>query len=126
VTTHPPPGPAPSSQGPSPDDGSGPDNSPGGATLAMRARVPWRWVGADAASLGTPVGIAMLHPMLGEVIAVIGIVVGLTIIATALFGSHTLSERAFRLLHWFGNRPEPPGPSGQQEGMVGGSPGPPQ
>jgi len=30
----------------------------------------------------------------------------LTIIATALFGSQALSERAFRLLRWFGNRPQ--------------------
>jgi hypothetical protein len=92
----------------------------------MRERVPWRSAGAGAASLGTPVGIGMLHPMLGEVIAIIEIVVALTIIATALFGSHVLSERAFRLLRWFGNRPEPPGPGGQQEGRVGGSSGPPR
>jgi hypothetical protein len=34
----------------------------------------------------------------------------LTVLGTALFGSETLSERAFRLLRWMGNRPEPPGP----------------
>ena len=36
------------------------------------------------------------------------VVVALTVIAVALFGSKTLSERAFRLLRWFGNRAEPP------------------
>jgi hypothetical protein len=77
----------------------------------QNARVPWRPVGAATASLGAPVGIGMLHPMLGEVIAVIEVVVVLTIIATALFGSQALSERAFRLLRWFGDRPEPPMPS---------------
>jgi hypothetical protein len=66
-------------------------------------------VGTGVASLGTPVGIGVLHPVLGEVIAVIEVVVVLTIIGTALFGSPALSERAFRLLRWIGNRPEPPG-----------------
>ena len=56
-------------------------------------------------------GIGVLHPMLGEAIAVIEVVVVLAIIGTALFGSPALSERAFRLLRWSGNRPEPPGPA---------------
>jgi hypothetical protein len=73
--------------------------------------VPWRSAFVGAASLGTPAGMGMLHPLLGEVIAVIEIVVVLTVIAVALFGSQALSERAFRLLRWFGNRPEPPGPA---------------
>ena len=63
------------------------------------------------ASLGTPVGIAILHPMLGEIIAAIEVMMVLTIIGTALFGSPALSERAFRLLRWIGNRPEPPSPA---------------
>jgi hypothetical protein len=29
----------------------------------------------------------------------------------AEFGSQAVSERAFRLLRWFGNRPEPPAPN---------------
>ncbi len=53
----------------------------------------------------------MLHPLLGQVIAVTEMVVALIVIAVALFGSETLSERAFRLLRWFGNRPEPPAPN---------------
>lgn len=71
-------------------------------------QVPWRPAIAGATSLGTAAGIGMLHPVLGEVIASIAIMVALTIIAVALFGSQALSERAFRLLCWFGNRPEPP------------------
>jgi hypothetical protein len=51
--------------------------------------------------------------MIGEAALVIEVGVVLTIIATALFGSQVLSERAFRLLRWFGNRPEPPAPSGE-------------
>jgi hypothetical protein len=61
--------------------------------------------------LGTPVGISMLHPLLGEVIVITELMVALTLIAVALFGSKTLSERAFRLLRWFVNRPEPPAPN---------------
>lgn len=48
--------------------------------------------------------------MLGEIIAAVEAAVGLAIILTALFGSQALSERAFRLLRWLGNRPEPPSP----------------
>jgi hypothetical protein len=46
--------------------------------------------------------------VVGEIIAVVEVVVALTITGTALFGSQALSERAFRLLRWLGNRPEPP------------------
>jgi hypothetical protein len=65
---------------------------------------------AGAAALGTPFGIGVLHPALGEAFAVIEVMVVLIIIGTALFGSSVLSERAFRLLRWIGNRPEPPEP----------------
>jgi hypothetical protein len=67
-------------------------------------------VGAGITVLGTPVGIGMLHPALGEIIAAIEVMMMLTIFGTALFGSPVLTERAFRLLRWIGNRPEPPGP----------------
>jgi hypothetical protein len=70
--------------------------------------MPWRPVATTAAALGTPCGIGVLHPVLGEAFAVIEVVVVLIIIGTALFGSPVLSERAFRLLGWIGNRPEPP------------------
>jgi len=100
--------PAPSPPG---RDGSGePASSPFAAPLPARERVPWRPAVTGAASLGTAVGIGMLHPLLGEIIAITEIVVTLTVIAVALFGSKALSERAFRLLRWFGNRPEPPAP----------------
>jgi hypothetical protein len=92
---------------PSPHDGDGQANS---TTPAIRECGPWRTVSASVASLGTAMGIGVLHPMLGEVIAVIEVVVVVAIIGTALFGSLALSERAFRLLRWIGNRPEPPGP----------------
>ena len=52
--------------------------------------------------------------MLGEVLAIIEVVVAFTIIGTALFGSQALSERTFRFLRWIGNRPEPSAPTGRQ------------
>ena len=78
---------------------------------ATRDNLSWRSVGAGAASLATPVSIGILHPVLGEVIAIIEVAVALTIIGIALFGSPALSERAFRLLRWIRNRPEPQAPA---------------
>jgi len=72
-------------------------------------RVPWPSVGAAATSLGAPLGIGMLHPVLGEVTAVIEIMVVLTINRDCNVRQPG-SERAFRLLRWCGNRPEPPAP----------------
>ncbi len=91
-----------------PDDGGG---QAGSAPSARRDRLSWRSVGIGGASLATPVGIGVLHPVLGEVIAIIEVVVVLTVIGTALFGSPALSERAFRLLRWIRNRPEPQAPA---------------
>ena len=70
----------------------------------------WRPAVTGVASLGSAVGIGVLHPLLGEVIAITEIAVVLTVIAVALFGSKTLSERAFRLLRWFGNPSRTTGP----------------
>jgi hypothetical protein len=52
----------------------------------------------------------MVNSLLGEIIAVIEVAMVITVIAVALFGSKTLSERAFRLLRWLSNRAEPPAP----------------
>ncbi len=104
------------------DDGSGVTPRP------SQSAAPWRSVAASAAALGTPAGIGVLHPLLGEIVAIIELVMALTIIGAALFGSPDLSDRAFRLLRWIGNRPEPPGPeaSGASEGrpVTPASPGP--
>lgn len=77
--------------------------------------VSWRSVGAVSISLGASVSAGILHPLLGEMVAVTEIIVTLTIFATALFGSQTLSERAFRLLRWFRN---PPGAEGQGRNVL--------
>ena len=88
---------------------SEPTSSTIGAALAGQDRGVLRSVGAI--SLGIPLALGMLRPSLVEAVAVseLGVVL-IVIITTALFGSRTLSERAFRLLRWFGNRPEPPDP----------------
>jgi hypothetical protein len=81
----------------------------------VAARSPRLPVGAGVASLVTPVGFGMFHPLLGIVFGIIEVVVTLTIIGTALFGSQALSERAFRFLRWIGNRPEPPTPRAYEQ-----------
>lgn len=81
------------------------------ASVAARERVPWRSAIAGTASLGAPAAIGMLDSLLGEIIATTEVTMAITVIAVTLFGSKTLSERAFRLLRWFGNRAEPPAPS---------------
>ena len=92
----------------------------------VRERVPWRSVAASVTAVGTPAGIGVLHPMLGDIVAIIELAVALTVIGTALFGSPDLSDRAFRLLRWIGNRPEPPAPepSGAGRGGPAGPVGP--
>lgn len=52
----------------------------------------------------------MFNSLLGEIIAVTEVAMVIRVIAVALFGSKTLSERAFRLLRWLRNRAEPPAP----------------
>lgn len=89
------------------------DAHPSSGPPPGRPRPGWRAPGiAGTASLGAPAGIGLLHPLFGEIIGGAEGGVALTVIAVALFGSKVLSERAFRLLRWFGNRPEPPPPSG--------------
>ena len=70
--------------------------------------MPWRTAGIGLTSLGAPIGIGVADPLLGQIAIAIELAVALTIIGTALFGSQALSERAFRLLRWIANRPEPP------------------
>lgn len=71
-------------------------------------RVPWRAAGAGLTSLG--IGVA--DHQLGQITLAIELLAVLAVIGTALFGSRALSERAFRLLRWAANRPEPPVPGG--------------
>ncbi len=89
-------------------------SSVGKATFVVADRFPWWSVGAKMTSAGAPVAVGVMHPALGEATALIVIFVAVTIIATALFGSCELSKRAFRLMRWIRNRPEPRCPDGEQ------------
>jgi hypothetical protein len=86
--------------------GSGP--SPG-RPLAGRER-GWHLLAVSTGSLAPPIVLGALHPVSGEAFAGAELLLLFTIVGTALFGSRVLSERAFRLLRWLGNRPEPPQP----------------
>lgn len=73
--------------------------------------MPWGAASVGLTSLGTPISAALVGPLLGQTVLAVELAVALTVIGTALFGSLSLSERAFRLLRWIANRSEPPGPS---------------
>lgn len=61
-------------------------------------------------AVGIPAVSEVLHPVLGEIVIIVELVLALTIIVMVLFGSSDARERAFRLLRWIDNRPEPPAP----------------
>jgi hypothetical protein len=104
------------SAAPSPDYSNG--RGANSAVPMERDRAPWRSVASSVTAPGTLAGIGVLHPMLGQIVAIIELMTVLTITVTALYGTRDLSDRAFRLLRWIGNRPEPPAPavSGAGEG----------
>lgn len=52
--------------------------------------------------------------LLGSAIAIMELAVALTIIGANMFGDLELSERAYRLLRWTGNRPESLRPGGER------------
>jgi hypothetical protein len=52
-----------------------------------------------------------LHPIIGEAILAVLTVVGLILLVAILHGDDVTCDRAFRLLRWIANRPEPRGPS---------------
>lgn len=65
---------------------------------------------AGVSAVGVPVVGEVLHPLLGEIVTIAELLLALTIVAMALFGGQDARERAYRLLRWIGNRPEPPRP----------------
>ncbi|MFI6902316.1 hypothetical protein ACIBKY_13715 [Nonomuraea sp. NPDC050394] len=52
----------------------------------------------------------LTHPGLGIVLTALEAIIVVAVLGAALFGSAVISERAFRLLRWVANRPEPKGP----------------
>jgi hypothetical protein len=81
------------------------------------SRLPWRALGLCSPAVGGIAAVYDPHPLAGLVIVIGGVAVAVVVIATAvaiiaaaLFGSAAASDRAFRLLRWFANRPEPRAP----------------
>jgi hypothetical protein len=72
-------------------------------------RLPWRALGLGSSAIGGIATAYYSHPLVGLAI-VICVASVAVIIGTALFGSSTRSDRAFRLLRWLTNRPEPAAP----------------
>jgi hypothetical protein len=85
---------------------------------ASRQPIPWRPIGAAATSIGAPAGLWLLHPALGVAVFLTELAVSLIILGTALFGAKEYSERAFRLLRWIADRPEPDAPPDNTAGQV--------
>lgn len=80
------------------------------ATRPRKTSLLPRSVGLGLGAVGAPTFSAFLDPILGQMLAVAEISTLLVIVFTALFATQHISERAFRLLRWCGDRPEPPCP----------------
>jgi uncharacterized membrane protein YdcZ (DUF606 family) len=89
---------------------SGTDPRPG----SSRGRPSWWRLTGGIGAVSLQGTTALLHPWLGAVLAVAALATAATVmlvlIGAAVFGSERLSERAFRLLRWAADRPEPRSP----------------
>ena len=100
-------------------DGAGRPDGPGrrpsvrGKLPSNRPAAGWK-LGAAAGTLGIEGATGYLSPSLGAVMAAADVIVPLAIamvlLGAILLGSKETCERAFRLLRWLANRPEPPAP----------------
>jgi len=87
-----------------------PVDGEGAASKLDRSQLPWRSMQIGATAVGAPAAISCSHPAFGLVLASSEAATILIVLAAALFGTSTISERAFRLLRWFADRPEPAAP----------------
>lgn len=75
------------------------------------ARLPsWRALGLGSSAIGGIATVYYAYPIAGLAIVSCQAAIALIVIAAALFGSATTSGRAFRLLRWLANSPEPDAP----------------
>jgi hypothetical protein len=83
-----------------------------GACRTAKEPHAWRSLGLAGAGLGADAGLAVFSRDLGAVLALAEVagltIIALTILIAVLRGSDNTCERAFRLLRWLANRPEPP------------------
>ena len=82
----------------------------GKAARCSTSRLPWRALGLRSSAIGGIAAVCYSYPLLSLAIIICVASVGVITVITALFGSATMSDRAFRLLRWFTNRPEPKAP----------------
>jgi hypothetical protein len=75
-----------------------------------RAQAPWRSFRIGVSIIGAPAAISYIHPTLGLSLFITQAVTLMIVFAAALFGTQTISDRAFRLLRWLASRPEPAAP----------------
>jgi hypothetical protein len=86
-----------------------------------RFQTPWRSLGIGAGAVGAPAAISYLHPAFGWILVGSEVATFMIVLAAALFGTSTISERAFRLLRWLANRPEPAAPSSPESSTASGA-----
>lgn len=84
--------------------------------VGARSPVPGRWkLGAAVGTLGAEATAVYVSPSLGAALAAADVIVPLALamvlLGAVLFGSTETCERAFRLLRWIANRPEPRPPT---------------
>src|SRR5690349_13075140 len=94
---------------------SKPSRSLSGRRPSVSPAISWRLLGVGTGVLGGE-GVTMwLHPIIGEALVVtdlaVPIMMGLIMLVAILRGDDVTCDRAFRLLRWIANRPEPRSPS---------------
>jgi len=89
-----------------------------------RSQASWRSLGIGVGAIGTPVAASCVHPLLSLSLFAPQAATFMIIFGAALFGTPTISDRAFRLLRWLAGRPEPAGqaPLPAGSGTDGGTP----
>lgn len=92
------------------------------AARQHRSLMPRRALAAGCGAVGVPAAVGWLHPLLGQALAMIEVAIIVSVLTSALFGSSVISERAFRLLRWSANRPEPPAPTPPQNSQPDDTP----
>jgi hypothetical protein len=80
-------------------DGSGNAGSNNTRTLK-------RPLGLGAGVIGAPTVVYLVDPTVGLILVICELATFMIVLVTALFGTSTLSDRAFRLLRWVADRPE--------------------
>lgn len=87
---------------------------PVSAGRGERAGARWRSLGLGATAIGAPTALSYFRPYFGLACTSGEVAMIVITFAAALFGTRTISERAFRLLRWIADRPEHASPPDAQ------------